>query len=205
MKKSIVSAILFGVVGAGVAAYKAATKEEEADILLLDKDDIKSVALDVFQREAASGYQLAIFEEMPEALKKVLFGNSEDGVAEEGYRLSDGVCGLTDPKSKTIYIFVDGVVEARKMLDKKGIKMSNIKLVEHFVLHECRHSMQFASMEANGIDIDAVFKYECSFKYGEGMMERDANAYAQFPKLYGFFVSSNSAAKAMATYAAMAQ
>lgn len=204
MKKSTIAAILFfGVVGAGVAAYKA-TKKEEADILL-DKEEVQSVALDVFQREAASGYQLAIFEEMPEALKKVLFGNSEDGVAEEGFKFTDGVCGLTDPKSKTIYIFVDSFVMARKMLDKKGIKMSNIKLVEHFVLHECRHSMQFASMEANGIDIDAVFKYECSFKYGEGMMERDANAYAQYPKLYGFFISPARAAKSMAVYAAMAQ
>lgn len=200
MKKSIISAIIFGAVGAGIAAYKATKKEGKADILL-DKEEIQSVALDIFQREAAEGYRLAVFDEIPEALKKVLFGDSN--VAEEGFKLADGVCGLTDSKSKTIYIFVDSLVKCRELIDKSGIgdKVTNIKIVESTVLHECRHSHQFSEMEKQGIDADAVFAYECKQGYGNGLMEKDAVEYSKSPKLYGFFMRPSIVAKSLAWYA----
>ena len=190
----IIAGIIFGLVSAaGVAAYKEATKKE-ADIELT-QHDIKSIVADTFCDEAAEGYDLIVMDEMSEDIKKLVFGDkgvSSEGVSSESKPV---FAGLTVPSTKTIYVFIEGLIAERELRKKLGKEKSNAEIVRDTVLHECRHSRQFEAMEKKGMDLNKVFAYEGSCGYGKGPMEADAFTYTAFPRAYGFLIRPNLVAK----------
>ena len=193
----IITSIILVLAAAGVAVYKAATKEEQD--IELTKHDVENIAFEVFKSNAAAGFKLEVCDHLPDEV----IANLKDGKTSQGL-VPEELVGLTMPNLGTkennediIYIFVDGFRKQQEMLAKLGKHVSNRKLVEVFTLHECRHSQQVAALRNAGYDVEKAYAYEASYEYGKGPMEKDAIGFMAYPRVYGCVVKSSWVAKAI--------